>query len=123
MPQPVEKIVPLPAKAAAALGASVPVIRKILYATDLSRTARHAARYACSIGSQYQAEVTTLHVVPNLVDILSSEVGIDVVDHFKQTQWQDIHQKSVEKTRALMVQRIRETSQKVGSGNSRVPPF
>ena len=113
MPQPTENVVPLPTNAALTSGDPIPVIRKILYATDLSQTARHAARYACSIGHQYQAEVTTLHVVPNLVDMLSTEVGIDVADHFKRNQWQDIHQKSIEKTKDLMIQRIRETSQKV----------
>ena len=113
MPHPMKKVVPMPADTAAAHGAPVPVIRNILYATDLSQTARHAARYACSIGHQYQADVTTLHVVPNLVDMLSGEVGIDVADHFKHSQWQDIHQKSIEKTRELMIQRIRETSKKV----------
>jgi ACR3 family arsenite efflux pump ArsB len=48
-----EKPVPPPAEAPA-----VPVFRKILYATDLSETARHAIRYACGIGVRHQADIT-----------------------------------------------------------------
>jgi ACR3 family arsenite transporter len=91
----------------------VPRIRKILYATDLSETARHAARYACSIGHQYTAQVTVLHVIPDLVDHLSTEVGINLADHIHKTQWADFHRTGIEKAREAMGRRIRETSQNV----------
>jgi ACR3 family arsenite transporter len=91
----------------------VPRIRRILYATDLSETARHAARYACSIGHQYAAEVTMLHVIPDLVDHLSTEVGINLADHIHKTEWTAFHKRGIEKARQAMTQRIREASQKV----------
>ena len=59
----------------------VPPIQKILYATDLSDTARHAVRYACSIGNRFGASVTLLHVIPDVLDALSREAGIDLADH------------------------------------------
>lgn len=67
-----------PATAARDAKLLVPVFHKILYATDLSETARHAVRYACSIGSQYDAEVQVLHVVPDLAERYASETGIRV---------------------------------------------
>jgi ACR3 family arsenite transporter len=91
----------------------VPIIQKILYATDLSETARHAARYACSLGHQYAAQVTVLHVIPDLVDHLSTEVGINLADHIHKTEWTAFHQKGIEKAKQAITRRIRETSQKV----------
>jgi len=41
----------------------VPEIRKILYATDLSRNARYAFRYAASLANRYGAGITVLTVL------------------------------------------------------------
>ena len=91
----------------------VPHIRKILYATDLSETARYAARYACSLGHQYAAQVTVLHVIPDLVDHLSTEAGINLADHMHKSEWSAFHKKGIEKAKQMITRRIRETSQKV----------
>jgi ACR3 family arsenite transporter len=66
----------------------VPAFAKILYATDLSATARHAVRYACSLGHQYDARGRhVLHVVPDILDTYASEAGIklDEIDPGKKT--------------------------------------
>ncbi|WP_291347148.1 bile acid:sodium symporter [Desulfobacula sp.] len=52
-------------------------IKKILFATDLSETARHAVKYACSIGNKYNAQVHVIHVVPDVLDEYSSGTGIN----------------------------------------------
>jgi nucleotide-binding universal stress UspA family protein len=41
----------------------IPEIKKILYATDLSKNARHAFSYAMSIANRYSAGITILHVL------------------------------------------------------------
>ncbi len=44
-------------------------VKKILYATDLSESARRAFAYAVSLANLYQAKITFLHVMsedPNL---------------------------------------------------------
>jgi nucleotide-binding universal stress UspA family protein len=41
----------------------IPEITKILYATDLSETARHAYGYTASLANRYGAGVTILHVL------------------------------------------------------------
>ena len=91
----------------------VPPIQKILYATDLSDTARHAVRYACSIGSRFGAPVTLLHVIPDVLDALSREAGIDLVDHMGRKAWADFHINGIEKAKETIYQRIRETSRHV----------
>ena len=106
-------VVEMPARRTIEKAPVVPAIRNILYATDLSETARHAARYACSLGNQYQAQVKVLHVLPDLVDHLSTEVGINLADHIHKTEWNNFHKNSIEKARQLIIRRIRETSKKV----------
>ena len=44
----------------------LPQIKNILYATDLSENARYAYNYAASLGQQYSARITILHVIEKL---------------------------------------------------------
>jgi len=41
----------------------IPQIKKILYATDLSKNSAYAYRYAMAMAERYEAEVTILHVI------------------------------------------------------------
>jgi nucleotide-binding universal stress UspA family protein len=91
----------------------LPEFRKILYATDLSETARHAVRYACSIGSRYGAEVTLLHIIPDMLEEFSTQAGINLAEAIAEKDWRDFHQKGIEKARQAIHQRIRETSRQV----------
>ena len=88
----------------------VPVFRKILYATDLSETARHAVRYACGIGSRYNADVNVLHVVPDLVEQYASETGIPLQNGNGNGKRKELNQQAVEEAMAKIRQRIRETA-------------
>ena len=44
----------------------IPEIKKILYATDLSKNARHAFGYAVCLANRHDARITVLHVVEDL---------------------------------------------------------
>ncbi len=90
-------------------GALVPDIKKILYVTDLSETARYAVRYACSIGNKYQAEVTVLHVVPDMLEEFSSGAGIDLNERYGK-KWNEFNAKSIEMAKQTIEMRIQETS-------------
>lgn len=93
--------------------AMVPDIKKILYATDLSSTARHAVHYACNIGHRCGAQVTLLHVIPDLVDELSSGAGINLADHMDKKDWESFNDRGMQKARAAIAERIQETSLKL----------
>ena len=41
----------------------IPRIKKVLYATDLSKTAMYAFRYAMNTAEKHDAEMTVLHVI------------------------------------------------------------
>ncbi|MBC2743120.1 MAG: bile acid:sodium symporter [Desulfosarcina sp.] len=103
----------LPSKLTSMGEPMVPPIQKILYATDLSDTARHAVRYACSIGNGFAAKVTVLHVIPDVLESLSREAGIDLADHMGKKAWADFHINGIGKAKDAIYQRIRETSRNV----------
>lgn len=91
----------------------VPRFRKILYATDLSATARHAARYACSLGHHYGAEVTVLHVVPDALELYSADAGVSLTARAGTEQPAAWNQAEMESARAALQARIRETAERV----------
>jgi nucleotide-binding universal stress UspA family protein len=107
---PVAKLPPMPPEAKRPL---VPQFQKLLYVTDLSGTARHAARYACSLGHTYHAAVTLLHVIPDDVQTLSTEAGLNLADHMGREEWENFHADGLAKARAAIHRRIRETSHQV----------
>jgi arsenite transporter len=113
VPETVATVTPLP-KPLAPIGESmVPPIRNILYATDLSDTARHAVRYACSMGNGFGARVTVLHVIPDVLDALSLEAGVDLADHMDKKVWKEFHTTGIQKAKEAIHRRIKETSRNV----------
>jgi len=110
---PIATVTDLSAEREAIDAPMVPDIRKILYATDLSDTARHAVRYACSIGHRFGAQVTVLHVVPDVLEEFSVGAGIDLVEHLGQKEWDRFNKQGVEKAKAAIHQRIQQTSRQV----------
>ncbi len=93
--------------------ALVPEFKKILYATDLSDTARHAVKYACSLGNRYQAEVTVLHVIPDLLEEFSTGAGINLMEHIGRKEWDAFNRTSIAKAKRAIRNRIRETTRTV----------
>jgi ACR3 family arsenite efflux pump ArsB/nucleotide-binding universal stress UspA family protein len=111
-PGPEASVVPLPPLASAGLPPA-PDIQRILYATDLSGSARHAARYACSLGHQFGAEVFVIHVIQDVLDALSNEAGVSFADIVEQGDRDAFQGESIEKAKRALGQRIREASQDV----------
>jgi arsenite transporter len=88
----------------------VPKFHHILYATDLSETARHAAGYACGIGDRYGAKVTVLHVIPDVLEEMSSGAGINLLEHLSKKEWEAFNRKGIGSATAAIKARIVETS-------------
>jgi ACR3 family arsenite efflux pump ArsB/nucleotide-binding universal stress UspA family protein len=88
-------------------------VKKILFATDLSPTARHAVKYACSIGNKYNAQVHAIHVVPDALDEYSSGTGINLSSIIDKKKWDEFNQKNIETAKKAIRERMRLTSQKV----------
>lgn len=114
--KPMKPSVDLPVNAEAVTtetGSMVADIKKILFATDISETAKFAARYACSIGNRYNARVWVIHVTPDILEIYSSEAGIPVSVHMDKNQKDEFNSEAIENTKQIVKERIRQTSQKV----------
>ena len=70
----------------------VPEIKKILYATDLSKNARYAFGYAASLANRYDAKITVVHV---LEDVSSSSMSL--VSHIiGEKRWVELKQKHIQ---------------------------
>ncbi|WP_245619886.1 universal stress protein [Desulfobacter vibrioformis] len=85
-------------------------IKKILFATDITSTAKYAARYACAIGNKFNAKVWAIHVVPDLLAEYSAGAGVTIKDPVKQ---EEFNRDAVENAEKILGERIRTTSEKV----------
>lgn len=66
----------------------LPQIKNILYATDLSENARYAYQYAASLGQQYGARITILHVIEKL----SAETFLQIQGYVGEEKWKKLHE-------------------------------
>jgi nucleotide-binding universal stress UspA family protein len=99
----------------------LPILKRILYATDLSESARLALRHAASLANRHQATLTMLHVLPDLVELMSEEAGLDIETHFDDDTWKTIN--TAAKTKALekALARVREMAVECRVDDPRCP--
>lgn len=87
----------------------MPKFEKILYVTDLSDTAKHAIRHACSLGRLSHGDVTVLHVIPDMIEQFSLGTGINLSTHTGKNHFEDFNQKGIQVAEAAVRDRIQET--------------
>jgi nucleotide-binding universal stress UspA family protein len=71
----------------------VPEIKKILYATDLSESARHAFGYAARLASRFDAPLTILHVIENV----NPSIKMQIQSYLGEKEW-DNYEKRAEQS-------------------------
>ncbi len=91
----------------------LPKINKILYATDLSTTAEVAMSWAMSLAEQYDAAVTIIHVMPDLVEEMSGSMGYDLGSHFGAEQLALFNKEGQSKAMESVRERIKSVSRKM----------
>lgn len=93
----------------------VPEIKKILYATDLSESARHAFGYAADLAQRYGAMMTILYVMENMSHIVETEVK----ETIGQKEWDKLKFERLnyvtEKTKARLEDFCREMNSEIDS--------
>ena len=93
----------------------VPEIKKILYATDLSESARHAFGYAADLAQRYGAMMTILYVMENMSHIVETEVK----ETIGQKEWVKLKFERLnyvtEKTKARLEDFCREMNSEIDS--------
>ncbi len=78
-------------------------IKKILYTTDLSESARFAFAYAASLAGKYGAEITILHV---LMEDAKLEAGI--IGYIGEERWRKIKDQNAQEAREALIGKKRE---------------
>lgn len=81
----------------------VPQIRKILYATDLSKNSVYAFRYATEIAEKYDAEIIILHVIEPIPPMAKHYMKIFV----DETKWEE----KIKYEQELAIERIKKRLQ------------
>ncbi len=81
-------------------------ISKILFATDLSKNAKHAVKYACSIGNKYKAPVWAIHVVPDLLNEYASQAGIDLAKNSDTIKKELFNKERIDQAKADIRERM-----------------
>ena len=74
-------------------------IKKILYATDLSESARYAFAYAVSLADLYNAAITMIHVLPEIPGILDK----NVLGYISADRWEEIKSQHFEEAREALI--------------------
>jgi len=64
----------------------IPNIKKILYTSDLSQNARYAFGYAASLANRYDAGITILHVLEDIVTADSLVINIIGQDKWEESR-------------------------------------
>ncbi len=99
----------------------LPEYTKILYATDLSESARLALRHAVSLAVNYGASMTILHVVPDLVDLMSEDAGFDIETHFETANWKEFNASATARAKEKARERVREMAAECATEDARCP--
>lgn len=99
----------------------LPEYKNILYATDLSESARQALRHAVSLAEKYGGKVTILHTVPDLVDLMSENAGFDIETHFDAKVWSEVNAKAETGAREAARRRIADMAAECATSHEHCP--
>jgi len=99
----------------------LPEYRRILYATDLSESARQALRHAVSLAIGYGASMTIMHVVPDLVDLMSEDAGFDIETHFDAADWKELNDSATARAQEKARERVRQMAAECATEDARCP--
>jgi nucleotide-binding universal stress UspA family protein len=81
----------------------IPQIKKILYATDLSKNSAYAFRYGLTMAEKYNAEIIILHVIEPIPAMAKHYMKIYV----DESKWEE----KIEYEQDLAIERIKERLQ------------
>jgi nucleotide-binding universal stress UspA family protein len=85
----------------------LPKVNRILYATDLSESAKPAFFWAMSLAEQYDAEISIIHVIPDMVEIMSGSMGYDLSIHFDAVELSTYNKEGQSRAMASVKERVK----------------
>ena len=81
-----------------------PEIKKILFATDLSRNSRHAFNYAVSAAHRYGATITILHVIEEV----SPSANVHLKSFIGEESWRELQESHEKEARQILIGKRKE---------------
>jgi len=78
-------------------------IKKILYATDLSESARYAFAYAVSLADHYCASITMLHVLHDAPGFIENLIGTEKYEEIKKRHYDEAREALIGKRREHVI--------------------
>ncbi|MBW2606799.1 MAG: universal stress protein [Deltaproteobacteria bacterium] len=81
-------------------------VKKILYATDLSESARYAFAYALSLANLYGARITFLHVLPEVSEFVDSHI----IGYISADRWEEIKAQHSSEAREALIGKKRDSA-------------
>ena len=104
------------------------MIKKILFATDLSDNSRHAFKYAANLANQYKATLVILHVMEGLSDSfknrVSSFLGQEAWEHIRDTKESGVRQILIgKKTERQVLKRALDKISQQLQADGQLDPF
>jgi nucleotide-binding universal stress UspA family protein len=93
----------------------IPAIKKILYATDLSKNSAYAFRYAVNSAQKHDAQIYILHVVETLPSaaegLLTQFIGEEKLKEKKEEMKRDMVRRIQERLRRFAERELKDDSQ------------
>jgi len=99
----------------------LPAFHRILYATDMSETAKHAMRHACVLGQITNGIVNVLHVIPDMLEELSLGTSTDLKDLASESARDELNQKGIITAKNAVKSRISEMHEQVEGETGNCP--
>jgi len=82
-------------------------IKSILYATDLSESAKPALSWAISLAEQYDATISIIHIIPDMIEEISASMGYDLSAHYNMDELKDLNKEGQNDAKDAIKERIK----------------
>jgi nucleotide-binding universal stress UspA family protein len=86
----------------------MPKLKKILYATDLSESAKSALSWAITLAEQADATVSVIHIIPDVIEEMSASMGYDLSAHYDLAQLSGLNKEGQGKAKDSIKERIQD---------------
>jgi len=86
---------------------------KHLYATDLSESAKPALSWAMSLAEQYDAAISIIHIIPDMIEEMSASMGYDLQAHYNVDELRDLNKDGQNDAKDAIKERIKSVCEEM----------
>ena len=79
------------------------IIKRILFATDLSESAKQAFFYAASLSNQYHAKLSIIHVIDS-----THSLDERIIEHISKDAWEKIKKSHLQEARQVLIGKMND---------------